>query len=195
MTRLPCPLCRRRLPTVPAACEPCRTHIARQLSDVTTLLDVLRRAADHANDDLDPVNSALPAGPVVGAPSGPIARHGGLAHSPAPQVSRTPDETTVPDSVRALINVWGELDWLTQTLDKRLDGPRAAEFAAALRAAWLDLRRAAGYRYTLIGYCPTEDCGAELLADPRATAVTCEACGTAWPRRHWLWLTDTLRAA
>ena len=198
MTRLPCPLCRRRLPQDAGACEPCRATQARRLADITDLLDVIRRAANPEElDELDPINIALPAGPVPAAATGPMPRHAALSHSPAPRASRGGDGATVPDSMARLLD-WGKLSWLTVHLDELLDDPRSAsvtEFAADLRTAWTDLRRAAGYHLTAIGYCPVDGCGTELLADQHDDAVICDGCGTVWTREHWRWLTDTLRAA
>ena len=195
MTRLPCPLCRRRLPQDAGACEPCRATQARRLADVADLLDVIRRAAEPG--EYDPVSIALPAGPVPAATSGPMPRHAALSHSPAPRASRGGDEAVVPDSMARLLD-WGKLSWLTVHLDELLDDPRSAsviEFANDLRTAWTDLRRAAGYHLTAIGYCPVGGCGAELLADQHDDAVVCDGCGTVWAREHWRWLTDTLRSA
>ena len=103
----------------------------------------------------------------------------------------------MPDSMARLLD-WGKLSWLTVHLDELLDDPRSAsviEFANDLRTAWTDLRRAAGYHLTAIGYCPVGGCGAELLADQHDDAVVCDGCGTVWAREHWRWLTDTLRSA
>ena len=197
MTRLPCPLCRRRLPQDAGACEPCRAHLARQLADVAALIGVVWRASDREDSELDPVTDALPAGPVPAVASGPMPRHAALSHSPAPRVSRGASEATIPDSVQWLQHSWGgSPDLLAAVLDQICDDPTdVVQFANDLRTAWTDLRRAAGYTLTAIGYCPTEGCGTELLADQHDDAVVCDGCGTVWTREHWRWLTDTLRAA
>lgn len=51
----------------------------------------------------------------------------------------------------------------------------------------------------LIGRCPTlvgadrHPCGAQLLADPYATAIRCPGCETKWARADWVALGRTLR--
>jgi hypothetical protein len=202
--RQACPICRQRLGEV--VCDPCRAHLARQLAAIPALLaatraDTAARADATDSPGWDPISRDLPAGPVPAGPRGPISRHSGLAHSPAPVISGTVERVVpLPASiVRLALWVPGPAEpiaWLTRHLDRICDGSRdLRDFASDLNHAIADLRRRTGDRRIRIGLCPIEDCGTELLAEPRAKKVTCDGCGKVWHRRHWLWLTDTLRAA
>lgn len=216
MTRIPCPLCRRRLAAEGlAACEPCRAHLTRQLAAIPPLLDRVRREYERAvhdveaeydavtSPDADPINYVLPAGPTPAAPDGPINRRNGKANPPLPPgfaVGLLVDP--MPNVVWQLTR-WAPprsinpIGWLAAHLDEfcALGGRQLVDLAYAIDRAVADLRRRTGDTRVRIGWCPVEGCAAELLAEPRARSVTCPGCGTAWARQHWLWLSDTLRAA
>ena len=214
MTRTPCPLCRRRLaPEGSAACEPCHAYLARQLAVIPHLLDAVWEDAEAAMDasdtpDADPINWALPAGPVPAGPRGPIARHGGPAHAPAPHVSIASDlgdpEPTAYQRLAAWVDWWwqpGDPDgteepagWLAAHLDRICDdGDRLPELARDLRAAVLALRLRACDARTIVGRCTTEDCDGLITADPHEQTATCTDCGASWDQTDWGWLADTLR--
>jgi hypothetical protein len=206
----PCPCCRRRLPTVPEVCEPCRASITRQLATIPSLyVDALARAVAHHESlevgAYDPVSRVLPAGPVPAMSTGPRTTGGGV-EAPIPIDLDAIDASTTSNPLAEWARQWWQPDdpqpldvvtWLTAHLDRACDqhGDQVAEFATDLSRYAAQLRRAARDDRQLIGYCPTEDCGAELRVNPHDTATSCPACGTAWPRKHWLWLADTLRIA
>jgi hypothetical protein len=204
-----CTICPRRVATV---CEPCRARITRQLATIPALLADLatRTTATHQLADTDtsandPVSRALPAGPVPAASNGP--RTSGGSVEPAAPIALDLIDTRPND---ALLHTWARrwqepndppahnpAAWLTAHLDRACDQhpDQVAELAHDLDHLIADLRHATHDTRQLIGHCPTEDCGADLLADTHDPAVTCIRCGTTWLRRHWLWLADTLRIA
>jgi hypothetical protein len=206
----PCPCCRRRLPTVPEVCEPCRASITRQLAAIPSLYaDAMSRvAADHEALEAgayDPVSRALPAGPVPAMSTGPRVS-GGAVEAPVPIDLDLVDAGPTSNPLAEWAHKWWQsgdpaptdvVAWLAAHLDRACDqnGDQVVQFAADLNRYTSQLRRAAREDRQLIGYCPTEDCGAELRAATHDTTATCPACGTAWPRKHWLWLADTLRLA
>jgi hypothetical protein len=88
------------------------------------------------------------------------------------------------------------ITWLTRHLDRACDERTdIPAFATDLNAVARQLRAAAQDGRQLLGHCPTEDCDRPLYAELRDQDVTCPGCSTTWPRRHWLWLADTLRTA
>jgi hypothetical protein len=204
--RQPCPLCRRRLGEV--VCDPCRAHLARQLAAIPTLLaqvraDAAARADATDSPGWDPISRDLPAGPVPAGPRGPISRHSGLAHSPAPHAAVVIDDEPAriePAAYLDLVDRWvppGDPDpagWLAKHLDD-VASERLVDLAHDIAAAVLALRVRAGDPRQLVGHCPVEDCGGEIRAEPRAKTATCDECGSTWPRRHWAWLADTLHGA
>jgi hypothetical protein len=204
----PCPVCRRRIPATPQVCEPDRARIARLLAtipdlvvDAGTRYEATHESAETAND---PVSRALPAGPVPAVSSGP--RVSGSSTPAAPIDLDLVDTRATHNPLTIWANEWWRpgdalvtdvTAWLRQHLDRACDedGEQVARFASDLDHYAAQLRRAACDTRQLLGYCPTEDCGSELRADPRDQAAVCPTCNTAWPRRHWLWLADTLRPA
>lgn len=209
-TVTPCPVCRRRLPEVPDVCEPCRAGLTRTLATIPSLTAdaTARAAATHQPDEAtanDPVSQALPAGPVP--PTVYNSRtSGGPVEAPAPIDLDYIDIGPAANPLTDWAHRWHQpgdppthdvIGWLAAHLDRACDhhGDQVAEFAHDLRRYAAQLRRAAHDNRQLIGHCPTEDCGTELYAGPADKATTCTVCGTGWPRRHWLWLADTLRTA
>lgn len=208
VARKPCPLCTRRLPTVPQVCEPCRASIARLLATIPGLVaDALGRAAAYrvqADDGaLDPVSRALPAGPVPAISWQPHTT-GGSVEAAAPLDLDAVDVAPAAGVLHEWATRWWQpgdppigdpAAWLAAHLDRACDhhGAQVAAFATDLRDYAARLRHLARDSRQLLGHCPTEDCGHPLYADPRDQAAACDHCGTTWPRRHWLWLADTLR--
>lgn len=200
----------RRTPETPAVCEVCRARLLRQLTAVPELFAAALARGDLAEDaeqDADPVNRAFPAGPTRATATGP--RVGGGSIHPAAPLDLDLFDLTATQPVYARLGAWvrrwrqdgdpvpgNPVSWLADHLDRACDrGDGIAEFARDLGQLTAELRRASGDHRQLIGFCPTEDCGAELHADPHDKASTCPACATAWPRLHWLWLADTMRSA
>ena len=212
MTYTACPLCRRRPPQDVGACEPCRAHLARQFAVIPHLLDAVWEDAEAAMDgtdtpDADPINWALPAGPVPAGPRGPIARHGGRANPPEPHISIASELGDPEPLAYQRLAAWAQhwyrdddepidepADWLAAHLDRICDdGDRLPELARDLRAAVLALRLRACDARTIVGRCPTEDCDGLITADPHEQTATCTDCGATWDQNDWGWLADTLR--
>ncbi len=201
----PCSVCWRRIPTVPQVCEPDRARLARQLATIPALAaDADSRysaSLDTGPDANDPVSRALPAGPVPAVSN--AARVSGSSTPATPidldLIDTRPRRNPLAEWAHEW---WREGDppindlyaWLRQHLDRACDedGEQVARFAAELDRFVGQLRHAARDNRQLIGHCPTEDCATELYADPHDQAALCTSCNTAWPRRHWLWLTDSL---
>jgi hypothetical protein len=208
---LACTLCRRRLPTSPHVCEPCRASLTRTLATIPSLhADALTRAATSTSADSDPgandpVSQAFPAGPV--RPTVYSSRTtGGSVESAAPIDLDL--VTVVASNPLAPLDQWvttwwhdgdqhaDTITWLTRHLDRACDERTdIPAFATDLNAVARQLRAAAQDGRQLLGHCPTEDCDRPLYAELRDQDVTCPGCSTTWPRRHWLWLADTLRTA
>lgn len=207
MNNRACAICRNRLATI---CEHCRARLTRQLATIPGLITDLYAHATYAHDGTtaeanDPISRALPAGPVPPISLQPRTT-GGSVEAPAPialdLIEVRPDLGPLYDWA----DRWREptdrpvddaITWLTEHLDRACDQhpEQVAVFATDLVTVIRRLRGQVGDRRQLIGHCPTEDCGTDLYVDTLDQAATCAGCGTTWPRKHWLWLADTLRSA